>query len=62
MKAMRHGAQDYLFKETVSAEVIVRSIRYAIERNKLVQEQKVIMKELQRSNADLQQFVLCGLA
>ncbi len=57
MKAMSHGAQDYLFKETINAEVMVRSIRYAIERNKLVQEQKVITRELQRSNAELQQFV-----
>jgi light-regulated signal transduction histidine kinase (bacteriophytochrome) len=57
MKAMSHGAQDYLFKETINAEVMVRSIRYAIERNKLVQEQKAITSELQRSNAELQQFV-----
>jgi hypothetical protein len=57
MRAMRHGAQDYLFKETINAEVIIRSIRYAIERNKLVQGQKTIMDELQRSNSDLQQFV-----
>jgi signal transduction histidine kinase len=57
LKAMRRGAQDYLFKETISAEVIVRSIRYAIERSKLLQEQKAMMTELQRTNADLQQFV-----
>jgi light-regulated signal transduction histidine kinase (bacteriophytochrome) len=56
-KAMSHGAQDYLFKETVNAEVINRSIRYAIERNKLLQEQELIMAELKRSNAELQQFV-----
>ena len=56
-RAMSHGAQDYLFKETINSEVMARSVRYAIERNKLVQEQKVIMRELQRSNAELQQFV-----
>jgi signal transduction histidine kinase len=56
-KAMSHGAQDYLFKETINSDVMTRSIRYAIERNKLVQEQKAIMSELQRSNAELQQFV-----
>jgi signal transduction histidine kinase len=56
-RAMSHGAQDYLFKETINSEVMVRSIRYAIERNKLVQEQKAIMRELQRSNAELEQFV-----
>jgi PleD family two-component response regulator len=36
MKAMRRGAQDYIFKETVNCEVIIRSIRYAIERKKLI--------------------------
>ena len=56
-KAMSHGAQDYLFKETINAEVMTRSIRYAIERNNLVLEQKAIMAELKRSNDELQQFV-----
>ena len=56
-KAMSHGAQDYLFKETINAEVMTRSIRFAIERNNLVLEQKAIMAELKRSNAELQQFV-----
>ncbi len=32
IRAVRHGAQDYLRKENLSAEVLVRAIRYAIER------------------------------
>ncbi len=55
MRAMRHGAQDYLFKETIIGEVMVRSIRYAILRKRLVEEEKARV-ELQRSNADLQRF------
>jgi DNA-binding NtrC family response regulator len=30
--AVRHGAQDYLFKRQVNLEILVRAVRYAIER------------------------------
>ncbi len=32
LEAVRHGAQDYLVKRQVTIDVLVRSIRYAIER------------------------------
>jgi two-component system, cell cycle sensor histidine kinase and response regulator CckA len=32
LNAMRHGAQDYLVKRQVNLDILVRSIRYAIER------------------------------
>lgn len=32
VEAVRHGAQDYLVKRYVNSEVLMRSIRYAIER------------------------------
>lgn len=32
LAALRHGAQDYLFKRNVNQEMLVRSLRYAIER------------------------------
>jgi two-component system, cell cycle sensor histidine kinase and response regulator CckA len=32
IEAVRHGAQDYLVKRNVNLDVLVRSIRYAIER------------------------------
>lgn len=35
LEALKVGAQDYLFKDKLSAEVLRRSIRYAIERNNL---------------------------
>jgi light-regulated signal transduction histidine kinase (bacteriophytochrome) len=56
LKAMRYGAQDYLFKETINAEVLVRSIRYAIERKKLVEEQKSIKFGLIEYGADIERF------
>jgi two-component system, cell cycle sensor histidine kinase and response regulator CckA len=32
LDAVRHGAQDYLVKRQISLDILVRSIRYAIER------------------------------
>lgn len=56
LKAMRYGAQDYLFKETINGEVLTRSIRYAIERKKLVEEQKAIKLGLFEYSADIERF------
>jgi DNA-binding response OmpR family regulator len=36
--AMHKGAQDYLIKGQVDGRLVSRAIRYAVERNKLVQE------------------------
>jgi len=38
MRAVNEGAQDYLVKGRVAPEVLARSIRYAIERHRLVAE------------------------
>lgn len=35
MNAMKEGAQDYLLKEQITPDALSRSIRYAIERNRL---------------------------
>ncbi|MCP4201051.1 MAG: EAL domain-containing protein [bacterium] len=44
LRAVREGAQDYLVKDRVDADILVRSIRYAIER-KRVEEQLRISEE-----------------
>jgi diguanylate cyclase (GGDEF)-like protein/PAS domain S-box-containing protein len=36
--ALRHGIQDYLNKDSVNSELLVRSIRYAIDRHKTLKE------------------------
>ena len=88
LEAMRLGAQDYLVKRQVNTELLVRSLRYAMERKQasealrqanealegrvqertaelvkanalLIQEigeRQKAQEELERSNADLEQF------
>ena len=34
MDAMREGAQDYVYKASLDGAVLIRSLLYAIERNK----------------------------
>lgn len=36
LKAMRRGAQDYLVKGRVTGQLLIRSLRYAIERQQMV--------------------------
>lgn len=50
VRAVHEGAQDYLVKGQAGADVLVRSIRYAIERQR-------IEEELRRSNALNQSIV-----
>lgn len=49
MRAIREGAQDYLVKGTIDAELLRRSLRYAIER-------KASEVELKRQNDRLEEF------
>ena len=50
LEAMRVGAQDYLVKGRFSNELLVRTIRYAVERKRAAEE-------IRRLNAELEQRV-----
>ena len=49
IRAVQEGAQDYLVKGSIHHQVLVRSIRYAIERKHMEQEQKRLIKELKEA-------------
>jgi len=67
MLALHEGAQDYLIKGQITGPALVRTIRYAYERNRIEQELKqknqdldavnsqlsAIQEELQRANTEL---------
>jgi diguanylate cyclase (GGDEF)-like protein len=38
LEAVRHGAQDYLTKEHIERDVLLRAVRYAVERHQLLAE------------------------
>lgn len=53
LRAIQAGAQDYLNKEHYDAEIITRSIRYAIERQGLVNKlQRRHVRELQEQDRE----------
>ncbi len=54
--AVQGGAQDYLIKGKVDAELLTRSVTYAIERHRMSQQMNGLMNELRRSNHELEQF------
>ncbi len=47
-KAVQKGAQDYLFKGEPSATAIIRTIRYAIERQRLMTELKIALDHIKQ--------------
>lgn len=47
VEAVRHGAQDYLFKRQVNQDTLVRSLRYAIERKQAAQALQDINETLE---------------
>lgn len=42
MRAMKEGAQDYIVKGDMSGQVLLRSMRYAIERQRLISELRLM--------------------
>ncbi|CAA6676617.1 Unannotated [Lentimonas sp. CC4] len=49
LEALKAGAQDYLFKDRLSGEVLRRSIRYAIERSNLLNRAEAHAREVQHN-------------
>jgi len=56
VEAVRQGAQDYLVKTDVDGNLLVRSIRYAIERKQTEQAMRERAVELQLRNRELDAF------
>lgn len=53
LEAMQHGAQDYLTKGRVDGYTLVRSIRYAIERQRIEIELEATNRNLESMNQEL---------
>ena len=58
VKAVRRGAQDYLVKDRLTVDLLVRSIRYARERHRLLAEQNRRLEHELRIAAFVQQSFL----
>ncbi len=51
LEALKAGAQDYLFKDTLNAEVLRRSIRYSIERSVMLRNAEAQVEEIHHREA-----------
>lgn len=64
LQAVRFGAQDYLEKDQLTPMLLHRSISYAIERKKYIQERRVLFADLDRTLEELEALQailpLCG--
>ena len=60
VKAVQRGAQDYLVKESLTVDLLVRSIRYARERHRLLGEQNRRLEHELKIAAFVQQSFLPG--
>ncbi len=59
IQAVQEGAQDYLIKGQTNGSLLVKAMRYAIERKQLENEKERLIRELQESLAKVK--ILSGL-
>jgi len=57
VKALQKGAQDYLVKGKVDSKLLVRAIRYSIERHRLRVELKRMSTELEKSETRFRDLI-----
>ena len=55
-RTVQQGAQDYLVKSQLTGELLLRSVRYAVERKKSLEVLRQYASDLERSNEDLKRF------
>ncbi len=56
-QAVQAGAQDYFIKNQVKSNPLVRSIYYAIERNKMIMKIESLMETLQKNESHLKKII-----
>jgi CheY-like chemotaxis protein len=56
LEAVSAGAQDYLVKGRISSELLIRAIRYAIERKKIENEKEDVILELRDALAKVKRL------
>lgn len=54
--AVRRGAQDFLIKTQADDRLVVRAVRYAIERQRIVQERDQLIEQLQAALTKVKQL------
>lgn len=58
LEAVRRGAQDYLFKKNIDSHLFIRTISYAIERNRIRIKLDLVTQKLKSANTRLKKLIL----